>query len=183
MTASDMPTSYDVAAGGAEIEPSALPEHIAAALAQESGLDLLLPQDLPTEHALGAAERFELAGVLGGFLEALALPDRAAALTRIESLLAALGEPCASPAEVGDTGVPASTAQVEDFDSYFRVRRIASGRPAHALARSLLQTARANMSLFCRAPDLPQTRVAQQIAGFAGYARLLARTFDLGELS
>ena len=39
------------------------------------------------------------------------------------------------------------------------------------------------MAMVCRADQLPQARVEQQIAGFIVYTHLLARTFDLGELS
>ena len=62
MTASDMPSRNDPAEF-AEIAPSALPDHVCAALAQEARLDLLLPQGLPTEHALSAQERIELRAV------------------------------------------------------------------------------------------------------------------------
>jgi hypothetical protein len=116
-------------------------------------------------------------------LHALQLPDRTAGPRRIEELLGSLKNAGGRPARVGETGIPANLAQIDDFDAYFRVHRITSQQPALALVRSLLQTARAVMSLFGRADHLPEARVQQQIAGFIAYTQLLARTFDLGELS
>lgn len=183
MTASDHPFKTWRPAGLAEVEPSALPKHVATALAEDARLDLLLPQGLPIEHALSRAERAELGAVLAAFLQALQVADRAVCLSRIEALLAASRDVHGRAARVEETGIPANAAQVEDFDRYFRVNRITSDEPALALVRGLLQTARANMSLFCRAEHLPKARVEQQISGFIEYTHLLARTFDLGELS
>lgn len=177
-----MPSKSGDPGGLAQIDASAPPESVPAAEV-EAWLDLLPPHDLRIEHALTAAERAALADVLAGFLRALRHPDRASGLRDIEALLAGFQGEQGRPARVEDTGTPASAAQVDDFDAYFRVHRIASDAPAHALVRGLLQTARANMSLFHRAEHLPPHRVAQQIEGFAEYAGLLARAFDLGELS
>jgi hypothetical protein len=150
---------------------------------EDARLDLLLPDDLLTEHTLSAPERALLRGVLMNLLHALQLPDRTAGPRRIEELLGSLKNAGGRPARVGETGIPANLAQIDDFDAYFRVHRITSQQPALALVRSLLQTARAVMSLFGRADHLPEARVQQQIAGFIAYTHLLARTFDLGELS
>lgn len=183
MTADDMPLkSHDPGEAG-EIEPSDLPDFVSAALAEDAGLDLLLPHDLPTDVTLDPAERAALRGMLMEFLEAVHLPDRTVGVTRIEALLAGLKAPRTHPVTVEETGTPAPAFAVTDFDGYFRVNRIASDEPALSLVRGLLQTARANLSLFSRSDHFPPERVAQQIAGFTAYAHLLARSFDLGELS
>jgi hypothetical protein len=114
---------------------------------------------------------------------ALQSPDRAAGLRQLDELLRGLKGMESQPAPIGETSTPVNAAQVDDFDSYFRVNRITSNDPALSLVRGLLQTARAVMSLFCRADHLSPRHVEQQIAGFIGYTHLLARTFDLGELT
>jgi hypothetical protein len=166
----------------ARIEPASLPDFAAAE--DDARLSLLLPGALPIERSLGADERAVLRGALVSLLRALEHPDRAASLPQLEALLARLPEtPGGDPARISETGIPAEASHVDDFDSYFRVERIASPQPALALVRGLAQTACAVMSLFARAPHLPEARVQQQIAGFVTYTHVLARTFDLGELS
>jgi hypothetical protein len=166
----------------AEIE-QALPP-LADSDGDEPRLGLLLPDTLPIEQGVSEAERLVLRGLLVDLLHALRLPDRAASLARLDALLLRVAdEPGGEPVRIGETGIPADTALVDDFDSYFRVDRIASPEPALALVRSLVQTARAVVSLFARAPHLSEARVEQQIAGFVTYTHVLARTFDLGELS
>jgi len=115
-------------------------------------------------------------------VHALQLPNRTDSLRRLDNLLCGLKDAESLPASVGETGTPVAAAQVDDFDAYFRVNRITSKRPARGLVRSLLQTSHAVISLFCRS-DLPERQMQDQIAGFISYAHLLARTFELGELS
>lgn len=187
MTENDSADYHALSGEAADIGSASLPDFAGAPRLppseDDATLDLLPPGDLPTAHALSAAERAALRGVLVDLLHALQLPDRRASLRRLEALLGGLPDTAGRPARIGDTGIPVNAAQVDDFDSYFRVNRITPGQPALGLVRGLLQTARAVMSLFCRAEHLPQNRVQQQIAGFIGYTHLLARTFDLGELS
>jgi hypothetical protein len=165
----------------ARIEPASLPGF--AATTDDARLRLLLPDALPIEQSLGETERAMLRGALVSMLRALELSDRSASLRQLDALLARLVDEDGDPARIEETGIPADAAHVHDFDSYFRVERISSPQQAQALVRGLAQTARAAMSLFARAPHLPEARVQQQIAGFATYTHLLARTFDLGELS
>ncbi|MCF1496232.1 hypothetical protein GOZ83_28470 [Agrobacterium vitis] len=157
-------------------------ERARPAPAEDARLELLLPPELKTDYALSPADSAELSAVLGAFLQALQL-DHAAGLCGIEACLDRLTDMPRHPARVEAGTTSALDAQICDFDAYFRVDRITSDAPAHALVRGLLQTARANMSLFCRAEYLPPRHVAQQIAAFAEYAHLLARVCDLGELS
>ncbi len=185
MTSEDLPfKTHDrtFAEDAAEIEWESL--SLADSDGDEVRLGLLLPGTLPIEQGVTEAERLVLHGLLVDLLHALHLPDRAASLARLDALLLRLAdEPRGEPARIGETGIPADTALVDDFDSYFRVDRIASPQPALALVRSLVQTARAVVSLFVRATHLPEARVEQQIAGFITYTHVLARTFGLGELS
>lgn len=185
MTPEDIPLQPQdriLADDAAEIERASPP--VADSAEDEVRLGLLLPDMLPIEQGVSEAERVVLRGLLVDLLHALRLPDRAASLARLDALLLRLAdEPGGEPAGIGETGIPADAALVADFDSYFRVSRITSPRPALALVHGLVQTARAVMSLFARARHLPEARVEQQIAGFVTYAHLLARTYDLGELS
>jgi hypothetical protein len=167
----------------AEIEPAS-PPGMAEGDGAELRLSLLLPDTLPIEQSVSEAERIVLRGALADLLHALRLTDRAASLAQLDSLLLRLAdEPGGDPARIGETGIPADAAHIDDFDSYFRVVRIASPQPALALVRGLAQTALAVMALFARAPHLPEARVQQQIDGFVTYTHVLARTFGLGELS
>ena len=186
MTANDIPFKHEESAfagDAAGIELEAL-LGLAAGDIDHARLGLPLPDMLPVEVRLGEAERAVLREALTALLRALELSDHAESLKQLDALFARLGEgSCEEPARIGETGIPAGAAQVDDFDSYFRVSRIASPQPALVLVRGLVQTARAVTSLFARAPDLPEARMRQQIAGFITYAHVLARTFDLGELS
>lgn len=184
MTANDHPFKLQdraFAVDAARNEP-ALPPGIDATK-DEAYLGLLLPDMLPIEQSVGEAERAVLRRALVSLLCALELSDRAASLQQLDALLARLPDEPSAPVRIGETGMAADAAAVEDFDVYFRVERITSPQPALALVRGLAQTARAVMSLFSRAPHLPEARVQQQIAGFVTYTHILARTFDLGELS
>ena len=163
--------------------PSGAPAGEDAQPGEEAKLDLLLPKDLPIEHPLNAAERLAMRHLLMRVLHALQLPDRAASLRQLDELLRNLKETEDQPARVTETSTPVNAAQVDDFDSYFRVDRITSNDPALSLVRGLLQTSRAVMALFCRADHLSPRHVEQQIAGFVAYTHLLARTFELGELT
>ncbi|ODN72173.1 hypothetical protein [Methylobrevis pamukkalensis] len=146
-------------------------------------LQLLLPDTLPVTLDLAAADRLAMREALAELLAALALADRTAGLARIERLLSRVEDGGLRPATVTQTGTPADAAKVDDFDAYFRVDRVATDRPAFALLRGLLQTARAVIGLFGRTSDLPPQRMDQQVAGFVAWSRLLARSCDLGELS
>lgn len=144
-------------------------------------LDLMLPGDLPADLVLDTDHREILHTVLSDLLQALQL-DRPASLRRLEELLRNLEDAGTTPALIEETSIPVKPAQVSDFDRYFRVNRITAAEPALALVRSLLQTARAVMSLFCRSRDLSEARITQQIQGFISHTHLLARTFNLGDL-
>lgn len=139
-------------------------------------LDLLLPGDLPARITPDAAQAALIGQVLGEFLAALDRPAARAAICR--ALLARLADD-AIPACVGDTLIPAKTAEVEDFDRYFNVRRIASDAPGMALLRGLLQGA-AGVFALAENADLPPAQIARQVAGFAAHARLLGRLCETG---
>lgn len=179
MTAGDVTIDTILSADPA---PSGAAEWVRSASSEDARLELLLPNDLKTDYALNPADNAELNAVLGAFLQALSL-DHPTSLCRIEACLDRLTETSRHPARVETGTSSARDVQIGDFDAYFRVDRITSDKPAHALVRGLLQTARANMSLFCRAEHLPSQHVAQQIAAFTAYAHLLARTCNLGNLS
>lgn len=178
MTAGEAPVDT---ADPTDTVPSETTERVRAAPGEDVRLELLFPSDLKSDYALSPADNAELTAVLRAFLQALPL-DHPTSLYKIEACLERLSETSRRPARVETGASSARDAQINDFDAYFRVDRIISNAPAHALVRGLLQTARTNMSLFCRAEYLPPQRVAQQIAGFAEYAHLLARTCALGEL-
>lgn len=139
-------------------------------------LDLLLPGQLPAEISPTPQEAALIAVVLPAFLRALEQPQTRAA--RCRALLAALGDGGAAPAQTGKVTIPAKPAEIEDFDRYFDVRRVASESPALPLLRGLLQTASAVFTLSDRAA-LPPSQIERQRSGFAAHARLLARICNL----
>lgn len=144
--------------------------------ARPATLDLLLPADLPTRVAPSAAEAALSAAILRDFLALLDAPAGRAARCRV--LLARLGDGRATVAGVGVTLIPAKTAEVEDFDRYFNVRRIATDTPGLALLRGLLQGA-AGVFALAENAALPPAQVTRQVAGFAAYAGLLGRMSGL----
>lgn len=146
-------------------------------------LDLLLPDSLPAELPLTAEDRSEMRNLLMNLLNALQTANHDDSLRRIDELLHNLRNADTQSASVEDTSIPAKAEQVEDFDRYFRINRIHSNKPALSLVRGLLQTSHAVMSLLNQADHLSQRQVQDQIAGFIAYTHLLARTFELGELS
>ncbi len=145
-------------------------------------LELLFPDALPTNLVPNPADRAVLHGMLCDILQALHHHDRRESLRMLGALLWQIDDPGSMPMAVGPTGTPAKTAQVNDFDSYFRVNRIVSADPALSLVRGLLQTATAVVDLFCRATDLPAAEVERQMAGFVAYTHLLGRIFDRMEI-
>lgn len=154
-----------------------------AALDGPAMLELLPPQQLPVEMALAPEEAEIVRATLSVFLRAIGDPQPERRASRVRRLLSDLGPGQASEAPVGETSIPIDTAEVEDYDRYFCVRRIHSDAVGLALLRGLLQTAAAVLSLSARGPGLPEEMVARQVAGFATYARLLARICNLGRLA
>lgn len=143
-------------------------------------LGLILPNDLPAELDLDAAETQWLRDRLAEFLAALADPrDR---VLRLRALLDASADDGAGPAGFDATTIPAAKAEVEDFDRYFQVRRIRSDRPARALLHGLLQTAHGVLALAGRA-DLPPELIERQVRGFSTHARVLGRICSAGPLA
>lgn len=143
--------------------------------ARQVTLDLLLPHDLPAEAAPAPYEAARIAATLRAFLATLDRPQARAAQCR--ALLESLGAIPVTSATAGVTQIPAKTAEVEDFDRYFHVRRVACDAPALPLLRGLLQTASSVFDLADRA-DLPPAQIDRLVTGFAAYARLLARLCD-----
>ena len=151
---------------------------------QEAGiatLDLILPQDLPAELWPGPAEAAALGAGLRALLDALALDAPQARAEALGRLLPGHAPPPSAPAVIA-TGIPAGPAEVEDFDRYFHVRRIAAEDPARALLAALIRGAASAASLAARTPDLPADLVAHQNAGFAAQARLIARVCGIEDL-
>lgn len=145
-------------------------------------LDLLFPDALPTDLVPSPADRAVLHRMLCGILQALHHHDRRESLHMLGALLSQIDDPGSMTVTVGPTGTPAKTAQVNDFDSYFRVNRIVSADPALSLVRGLLQTATAVVDLFCCTTNLPAAEVERQMAGFVAYTHLLGRIFDRMEI-
>ncbi|MFV0474022.1 MAG: hypothetical protein ACK5MQ_07405 [Pikeienuella sp.] len=147
-----------------------------------SRLDLPPPQDLPAELVLAPEDIGPVRAILTEFLAALADEDAARRPARIRALLVTIGPGDARVVETEATTIPAGKGEVEDFDRYFGVRRIEEDQGALALLRGMLQVSAAVLDLAARGPDLPQEALSLQVAGFAAYARLLARLCGLGKL-
>ncbi|QCO55743.1 hypothetical protein EOK75_08310 [Pseudorhodobacter turbinis] len=149
---------------------------------QGSGaLHLLLPTNLPTEITLTPEDRVAMRDAVTRFLTVLQSQDPAAGIAEILQGLAT-GKPYKA-VPVGSVGIPAQVSEVEDFDAYFNVRRIAPEHPAHALLVGLLQTSAAAFALAARDTRMPRDLLGHQAKGFAAYARLLGRICGIDGLS
>lgn len=148
---------------------------------RDTWLDLLLPDKLPAETPLDAAESERVRAILSGLLEALNL-DHAASLKKLDALIGDLAKPDSQPAEINTSGLPLTPFQASDYDRYFRVNRLETSEPAMAMARSLIQTVHAVTHLFDKGGDLPAIHIRRQLDGFISHTHLLARTFGLEPL-
>ncbi|WP_050526987.1 hypothetical protein [Pseudorhodobacter aquimaris] len=149
---------------------------------EQSGvLQLMLPTDLPARITLDPQGREMMRDALARFLDALQGRDPAAGIAEIRHELAT-GTPF-EIATVGCVGIPARAAEVNDFDTYFNVRRIAPDHPAQALLVGLLHTSAAAFDLAARDTRMPRALLAHQAKGFAAYARLLGRICGIDGLS
>lgn len=149
-----------------------------AAPAGAAVLDLLCPGDLPASVSVDAAAKARLRRDLTRFLEALKSDPAQAepALRQLLDEIAARPKPCADP---DMTDIPASPAEVKDFDRYFGVRRVSRDNPALALWQSLLQTACIVAATARRAPSRDPGQMGRLFKGFRAQARLIWRVCDL----
>ncbi|MER0239559.1 hypothetical protein [Fulvimarina sp. MAC8] len=149
-----------------------------AGTAEHDCLDLMLPHELPTRLDLSTAESEALRPLLEGVLDALSL-DHPKRLAKLDELLSHLAPSRSAKLEARHAGIPLTSEQTQDYDRYFRVRRVSSENPAAALVRSLVQTVRAVTELYGQSHSLSATARQEQDRGFAEHARLLARSFGL----
>ena len=144
-------------------------------------LQLLLPQDLPATLSLTAESRVQMRVLLSEILQAFDLEDPELRMQRLNAILHELPTCEHSAPDVGTTGTPAKPEQVQDFDRYFHVSRVASGNPAMPMVRGLLQTCVAVLALCNRPGALPLEHVSRQVDGFRAYAQTLARCFGVAD--
>jgi hypothetical protein len=140
-------------------------------------LELLIPWELPTEQTLSAADQLRIGRALQDLLRALPEPD-ADALALVERALQELGEVASTPAEVNSTKTALQQPQIEDFDRYFQALHVQTPDSAGCLVYGLLLTYRRVLQIWLSAEFAPE-QIAHQKQGFASYARLLLRVFQL----
>ena len=141
-------------------------------------LHLLIPWELPTQGSLSDDHRVQLSEALNQLLRSLKQPS-SESITTLDQALARLNESEVISAEIASTKTPLRLWQMEDFDQYFGVTRVQTPDSATCLVMNILLTCRTFLFLVHQDHDFSQAQIEQQKNGFASYARLLARVFNL----
>jgi hypothetical protein len=141
-------------------------------------LHLLVPWELPTQIQLSDVHQAQLCRTLSQFLRSLKQPPRQA-IAILDHELAVLDAGKIVPVNAASTKTLLKVWEVEDFDHYFDAIHVQAQEPAICLVMSLLLSYRVFLILIQQEYPFEQRYVEQQKRGFASYAYLLARVFDL----
>jgi hypothetical protein len=141
-------------------------------------LYLLAPWELPTQVSLSDAHQRQLSQALTQLLRSLEQPTNEAIAT-LDQALSTLDSGEITAVMSTSTKTPLKPWEVEDFDQYFGVTHIHAQEPTICLVMSLLLTCRTFLVLIQQGNEFDQTQVDYQKHGFASYARLLARVFNI----
>ncbi len=127
--------------------------------------------------SLSDEHQVQLSQALSQLLRSLEQPTDEAIAT-LDQAVSALDIGEVTSVEGTSTKTPLKPWEIEDFDQYFGVTHIHAQEPLLCLVMSLLLTCRTFLALVQQG-DFDQTQVNYQRRGFASYARLLARVFDI----
>ena len=143
-----------------------------------TGLDLLVPWELPASLSLSNADQ----AVLGEALDALEayLGGGGSDPAAIAAFLARLPDADTRTCVVRQTGSPLSSQEVVDYDRYFLIRRVTSATPGLAMVRSLLTTCQVFLHMCASDSGLEPEAIAAQRRGFLEHSAILRRVFRLG---
>ncbi len=145
-------------------------------------LDLLVPWDIPLECQLELPVKQQIEESLRSLLQALNNPNFFEAQHQIHKILNTFSTPETQPAQVKITKTALSTADVEDYDTYFHINHVqTSSDEATALliTRGLLTNCNKFITLCCTTPNLSPQHITQQKQGFISYIYLLTRVFNI----
>lgn len=142
-------------------------------------LELLVPWDLPIEQQLSEANKAKLSEVLNQLLQALKQTSPQKALVTINQSLSFLGTVEVYSAEISSTKASLESWEVEDFNDYFGINHVKTQEPALCLVRGVLVAYQTFLHLSSQSSRLDPAQVELQKRGFASYARLLGRVFNL----
>ena len=142
-------------------------------------LELLIPWDLPLEMKVSNADQNKLIPSLKLILQASTLSSPQEELKLIEKALLILGQVESSPAQITKTQVSLNVWEVKDYNEYFGVNHIETQQPAIALVRSILISYQMFIKLVIQNNNLEFEQIEIQRMGFANYAHLLTRVFNL----
>ena len=153
-------------------------------------LDLLVPWDIPLACQLGEPIKQQISASLQSLLQALDNPNFSEAQIQIHQILTSLPIPETQPAQVKSTKTALSTADVEDYDIYFRVNHVQTipnqtdrdEATALSLTQGLLTNCHKFITLCCTTPTLAPQHITQQKQGFISYIHLLTRVFNIENL-
>jgi hypothetical protein len=148
-------------------------------LASLEKLYLLVPWNLPILYQLheGDKNKFQLA--LKQILRASEQTSHLEALATISQALVTFSMTDLSPAQLSSTNTYLKSWEVEDYDNYFGVTHVNTSEPAACLIKSVLVAYQTFLLLNCQSSQFNPCQIKLQKRGFAGYARLLARVFNL----
>ena len=142
-------------------------------------LDLLVPWDIPIEYLLDDKQQEKITKALLFLLQSLKETSIEKALSLIDSGLVSLGNIETKSAEITYTKTPLKDWEITDYDCYFKINHVESEEPAICLVKGLLTNCRAFFLLCQSCNSLNPDQIKIQKTGFASYAYLLARNFQL----
>jgi hypothetical protein len=142
-------------------------------------LELLVPWELPIEQQLSEASKAKLSKVLDWLLQSLKQTSPQKALLTINQSLFILGAAEVYLAKISSTKASLEGWEVEDFNNYFGINHVETQEPALCLVKGVLVAYQTFLHLSSQSSWLDPAQVELQKRGFASYARLLARVFDL----
>lgn len=140
-------------------------------------LNLLPPQQLPTQLTLSAEQRIVFLGVLRLILEAINHSNTDLAIEKLNKALFLLGETKRSPV----TNLPTETAlnaeKIGDYDEYFRVTHAEAEDVAIALMSSIIVAFRETL-LLSKSNEFDPSLIATLKQGYSSYLGLILQVFS-----
>ena len=142
-------------------------------------LDLLVPWNIPIESQLDLKQQKKITQALTELLRSLKQKSSQEALQIVEQAINNLGIVETKIVEINSTKTPLKDWEVTDYDSYFRINHVETDEPAICLVKGLLINCQAFFLLCQSCNSLDPIKIENQKKGFASYAYLLARNFQL----
>ena len=141
-------------------------------------LNLLIPDELPTQHELSEANKEKVARSLTLTLQSLDLDSQEQAIVQVNQALTILGTADILPNDFLIKGTK-KYRDVLDYDSYFNINHVKSQEPEICLVRSIVVAYRSFLLLSHQSNKFNSENIEIQRQGFRTYCHLLSRVFNL----